>query len=162
MEKEKRRPYPRKQSFRSTEIDQNNIKKIISDIEEKLEDSIKPERFEGLNSFERKLVHRHFDHNKEFQTRTYRSGNNFTLCVYPVGNIERFAKEKAQECLESGANVELPPMGSYERYLVHNALKDISGVQSESTGEGKERKIQLTSKQFGRGLKKIVKKIRLF
>lgn len=152
-----------KRNFRPRQqFSDNNVRKIISEIEEKLQDSIKPEKVPGLNSFERKMVHRHFDHNQDFQTRTYRDGDNFTLYVYPVGNIERFAKEKAQECLDTGTDVDLPPMGSYERFIVHNALKDVVGVQSESRGEGSERRVQIVSKQFGRGLKKIVKKIKLF
>ncbi|NIR49682.1 hypothetical protein GWO43_14420 [candidate division KSB1 bacterium] len=160
MDREKKRHHP-KRSFRRRPPN-NNIRKIISDIEGKLQDSIKPEKVNGLNSFERKLVHRHFDHNKDFETRTYRNGDSFTLYVYPVGNLERYAKEKAQECLDTGTDVELPPMGSYERYIVHNALKEIPGVESTSQGEGRERQVQIVSKKFGRGLKKIAKKIKLF
>lgn len=127
-----------------------------------MQDSIKPECLNGLNSFERKLVHRHFDHNKDFETRTYRDGNKFKLYVYPVGNIESFAKQKAQESLETGEEVDLPSMGSYERYIIHNALKDTAGVETQSHGEGSERYVRIVSTKFGRGLKKIVKKIKLF
>ena len=125
-------------------------------------DAVKPESLNGLNSFERKLIHRHFDHSTSYQTRTYRNGDKFTLCVYPVANIEKMAKDKAKESLDTGETISLPPMGSYERYIVHNALKDFSGVETSSEGEGKERHIQIVSKRFGRGLKKIARKIRLF
>lgn len=125
-------------------------------------DSIVPESLSGLNSFERKLVHRHFDHSTSYETRTYRNGDKFTLCVYPVANIEKFAKDKAEESLQSGESVELPPMGSFERYIVHNALKDYSGVETASVGDGKERHVQIVSKRFGRGLKRIAKRIKLF
>ncbi len=170
MEKEQRnRPGPRRNRYgrpssqrQRPPADTRNIRALIADIEAKLQDSIKPEQIRGLNSFERKMIHRHFDHNKEYQTRTYRDGDNYTLCVYPVGNLERLAQQKAQECLETGTEVDLPPMGSYERFIVHNALKDVAGVESVSHGEGPERHVQIVSKKFGRGLKKIVKKIKLF
>jgi len=139
-----------------------NLRELLRQVERRLSESIKPESFTDLNSFERKLVHRHFDHNADYETRTYRNGEKFTLYVYPVGNIERFAQEKAEESLESGNPVSLPPMGSYERYLVHNALKDMSGVETLSYGEGSERHVELTSHKFGRGLRKIAKKIKLF
>ncbi|MFQ5649903.1 MAG: R3H domain-containing nucleic acid-binding protein [bacterium] len=142
--------------------DDKNIRKMIAEIEERLMDSIRPESLDGLNSFERKLVHRHFDHSSSYETRTYRNGERFTLCVYPVANIEKFAQEKAEESLQKGESIDLPPMGSFERYIVHNALKDFSGVETVSSGEGKERHVQIVSKRFGRGLKRIAKKIKLF
>ncbi len=160
MDKGKRRPFRRPR--RNEEFDNSNIKRIISEVEEKLKDSLKPETLSGLNSFERKMVHRHFDHSKEFKTRTYRNGEDYTLCVYPVGNLERFAKAKAQECLDTGADIDLPPMPSFERFIIHNVLKEVPGVETASHGEGDQRHIQIVSKKFGRGLKQIVKKIKLF
>lgn len=148
-----RRPRPQMDS---------NIKGMIAKIEENLIDAIKPEPVNGLNSFERKLVHRHFDHNKSFETRTYRNGENFTLFIYPIANLEKFAMEKAEESLASGDVISLPPMGSYERFIVHNKLKTIDGIETASEGEGSERHIKISSKSFGRSFKKIVKKIRLF
>ena len=144
--------------------DDQNIRKLISGVEKRLQGSIKAESLEGLNSFERKMVHRHFDHNPDFETRTYRNGDKFTLSIYPVENIKKFAKDKTKELLDSGTEVsDLPPMGSYERYVVHAAVQDISGVETASQGEGPERHVQIVSKKrFGRGLKKIVKKIKLF
>ena len=144
-------------------MDDQNTRKLISGVEEKLKESIKTESLEGLNSFERKMVHRHFDHNQDFETRTYRNEDKFTMSIYPVGNIKKFAKDKAQELFDTGAEVsDLPPMGSYERYIVHAALQDVSGVETTSHGEGLERHVQIVSKKFGRGLRRIVKKIKLF
>jgi len=148
-------------------MDDQNTRKLISGVEEKLKESIKTESLEGLNSFERKMVHRHFDHNPDFETRTYRNEDKFTLSVYPVENIKKFAKDKTQELFDTGTEVSvLPPMGSYERYIVHAALQDITGAETTSHGEGSERHVQIVSKsvskKFGRSLKKIVKKIKLF
>lgn len=162
MDEEKREQRTTGRRFDSRKSDTTNIQQVIKKLEEKLQDSIQPEALSGLNSFERRLIHRHFDHNKDIQTRTYRKGDNFTLYVYPVGNLERFAKEKAREVFETGLDIDLPPMGSYERYIVHAALKDMDGIETASLGEGGERHVQIVSKKFGRGLKKIVKKIKLF
>lgn len=154
-----RRP-PGRHDDRAREDDQN-IKKMISDLEEKLQDALAPETLAGLNSFERKLVHRHFDHNPDFETRTYRDGDDYKLLVYPVGNLTRFAEEKARESLSEGKEIALPPMGSYERFIVHNALKEFTGVETVSEGDGHDRHVTIECKRFGRGLKRIAKKIRL-
>ncbi len=162
MSEERRQPDARRRRgpHRPQESDRN-IRGMIAGIEERLTDAVTPESIAGLNSFERKLIHRHFDNDLDFETRTYRKGETFTLCVYPVGNIEKYAKKRAEESLQSGDSVNLPAMGSYERYIIHNALKDISGIETVSLGEGEERHIQIVSKRFGRGLKRIVKKMRL-
>lgn len=162
MNEERRQQKDTAKKFGRRKSGTKDIQQIIKNLEKKLQDSIEPEALTGLNSFERRLVHRHFDHNKDIQTRTYRRGSNFTLYVYPVGNLQRFAKEKAQEAFESGSDVDLPPMGSYERYIVHSSLKEVDGVETVSAGEGSERHVQIVSKKFGRGLKKIAKKIKLF
>jgi len=165
MSEEKRRPVRRGETperTRSDEETDRNILGIIAEVEEKLASSVFSESLTDLNSFERKLIHRHFDHKSEYETRTYRNGEKHTLCIYPTGNIERFAQEKAQAAMDTGESIELPPMGSYARYMIHNALKDITGVETRSEGEGNERHVQIVSKSFGRGLKKIAKKIRLF
>jgi predicted RNA-binding protein Jag len=155
MAEERRRQGMRRQN------PSTNIKKLIGDLESKLEKSIAPEALKNLNSFERKLIHRHFDHNSLFETRTYREGDSFKLYIYPVENIKQFARNKAQEAMDSGREVALPPMGSYERYIVHSSLQDMTGIETESFGEGAERHVQITSKRFGRGLKRIAKKIKL-
>lgn len=161
MSEERRWPRGPRRTPGQDEATDKNIRKLISDTEGKLEASIKPETITGLNSFERKLIHRHFDHNQDFETRTYRDGGNFKLMVYPVGNIANLAKEKAQESLNTAREVVLPAMGSYERYIVHATLKEITGVESTSFGEGSERHVRIVCKKFGRGLKRIAKKIKL-
>lgn len=164
MSEEGRKPRFEESGYSGSGADEQNIRKLISGVEERLHESIKAESLEGLNSFERKMVHRHFDHNPDFETRTYRNGDKFTLSIYPVDNIKKFAKDKSQELLDTGTETcDLPPMGSYERYIVHAAVQDISGVETASQGEGPERHVQISSKKrFGRGLKKIVKRIKLF
>lgn len=160
MSHERKYSRPRRGKFTRKPMD-SNIRDMIKKIEEKLADSLTPESLTGLNSFERKLIHRHFDHNPNFETRTYRDGDKFTLYVYPVENLKKYAREKAQESLDSGNDIELPPMGSFERFVIHTEIQEIPGVETASLGEGKERHVKIISKKFGRGLKKIAKKIRL-
>lgn len=140
----------------------DKIDNILIDVQRKLRDEYEPVSLEDLNAFERKRIHRFFDDKEDYATKTYRSGDEFTLCVFPVGNIRKLAETKAQEALKSGNVVSLPPMGNYERYIVHDCLKDIEGIETASCGEGNERRVEIRPKRFGRGLRKIMKKIKLF
>lgn len=47
----------------------------------------------------------------------------------------------ADEVLRTKEDKELGPMTSYERLMVHNLLTDDVRIETESTGEGKERRI---------------------
>ena len=51
------------------------------------------------------------------------------------------AKAVAGKVLETGESADLPPMSSFERRLVHLAIQDIKGIETESVGEGAERRI---------------------
>lgn len=74
-----------------------------------------------------------------------------TFSVVDVNNhdtekLERLvtqALELGERVKEEGHEIELQPMNSYERLLVHDALKDVSGVRTESRGGGRERHIVL-------------------
>lgn len=139
------------------------ITQLISEVEEKLNSSHTPVQIGQLNPFERKQVHRHFERNKAlFETKTYRDGEDHVLWIFPVANLKKFVETKAQEALENGEDVALPPMSNYERFIVHNVLKDLGNIETTSVGEGEERHIEIHPKKFGRGLKRIVKKIKLF
>jgi spoIIIJ-associated protein len=54
--------------------------------------------------------------------------------------IER-AKETAKKVKKTGESEELPPMTSKERKKVHKAINGINGVDTESKGKGRERRI---------------------
>jgi predicted RNA-binding protein Jag len=138
------------------------IEELIRKISGELKDSIVPITLGELNAFERKLVHRHFDHNPDVITRTYRHGEKYELRIFPVGNLKKYAEEKAQHAIETGEKVVLPHFSNYERYIIHDTLKDNDAVKSASYGEGEDRHIEIEPAVFGRGLKKIIKKIRLF
>jgi len=53
--------------------------------------------------------------------------------------IERQAERAAERALESGKEIELEPMSASERKIVHDRLKDRSGVETFSEGEEPER-----------------------
>ncbi|MGH7595509.1 MAG: UDP-N-acetylmuramate:L-alanyl-gamma-D-glutamyl-meso-diaminopimelate ligase [bacterium] len=143
--------------------DDARIKAMIQEIELKLANAIQPVQLENLNSFERKQIHQYIERNKpEFETKTYRGeGDEHVLWIFPVANLKKLAKEKANEALTTDCEVAFPPMSSYERFILHNALKEVEGIEAISVGEGAERHIEIQPKKFGRGLKKIMKKIKL-
>ena len=49
------------------------------------------------------------------------------------------AKSWGQEVLESGKEMELEPMPSWQRRIVHLVISETPGLQSESIGEGRDR-----------------------
>jgi spoIIIJ-associated protein len=53
--------------------------------------------------------------------------------------VERQADRAAERALESGKEIELEPMSSVERKIVHDRLKDRSGLETFSEGEEPER-----------------------
>jgi len=161
-----RRPDGRR-GFRSDrppreEIDTSRVDQLLQDAEHKLADSISAVHFEDLSAFERKHVHEFFEQRLDFETKTYRDGERHVLWVFPVGNLRKFAEAKANEALASGDAVTLPAMSNYERFIIHDALKDWESVETTSEGEGAERHVVIAPVKFGRRLKRIAKKIKLF
>ncbi|RMF76120.1 MAG: hypothetical protein D6738_02100 [Acidobacteria bacterium] len=53
------------------------------------------------------------------------------------------AKRLAREALDSGEVRKLPPLGPYERRLVHLALAEIDGIRTFSTGNGYRRRVNI-------------------
>lgn len=83
------------------------------------------------------------------------------LKVSPVGNLKKMAKEKADFVLSKGETYTFPFLPGYERYVIHNYLKDFDGIETKSIGEGEERRLEVRPIRFGRSLRRIIKKIRL-
>jgi predicted RNA-binding protein Jag len=52
-------------------------------------------------------------------------------------------RELANGVVESGEPRETDPLSSRERWLVHNSLREVAGVKSESTGEGSEKRVKI-------------------
>lgn len=53
--------------------------------------------------------------------------------------LEEHARELAERVRETAREEELEPMNSYERKLVHDAVADVEGVDTESRGVDPER-----------------------
>jgi spoIIIJ-associated protein len=57
--------------------------------------------------------------------------------------LEELAQTKARDALSQRKEVVLPPMTSRERWIVHNALRTIAGVRTESVGEGRLKRVKI-------------------
>lgn len=55
------------------------------------------------------------------------------------GELENRARIWAEEVKESGQDLELEPMPSWQRRIVHLIIEEVDGATSESVGEGKDR-----------------------
>ncbi|MDZ7611852.1 MAG: R3H domain-containing nucleic acid-binding protein [Candidatus Moranbacteria bacterium] len=76
---------------------------------------------------------------------------NFTVDVNSyIENQKEAIIEKALEAIDkaqkTGKEQELPPMNAYERRLVHMQAANRNGIESESAGEGEERRVVIKSK----------------
>ena len=159
----KRTDFSREEMHRSSH--RNNIDKIdrlLIDAQRKLRDSLEPVSLENLNSYERKMIHSFFDDKADYATKTYRRNDQFVLKVFPVANLQRQAKEKAEHVLETGEVYTFPFLHGFERYIIHNYLQTFEGIETKSIGEDNERRLEIRPIRFGRSLKKIIKKIKIF
>ena len=56
-------------------------------------------------------------------------------------SLAEYARSMATRAKERGTEIELEPMNSYERKIVHDAVADIEGATSFSEGDDPERKV---------------------
>lgn len=56
-------------------------------------------------------------------------------------SLEAFAKRMAHEVLRNGERIDLEPMRSYERKIIHLALKFVEGIESWSEGHDENRHV---------------------
>ena len=61
--------------------------------------------------------------------------------------LESMARDLANKVLESGKEVHMANMSSYERRLCHMVLVGIEGISSDSEGEGEMRHIVIRKKE---------------
>jgi predicted RNA-binding protein Jag len=57
--------------------------------------------------------------------------------------LEGVARKAAEEVQRTGEERFLGPMSSRERWVIHNTVKDISGVTSESVGDGSHKRVRI-------------------
>ncbi|MBN2025516.1 MAG: KH domain-containing protein [Actinobacteria bacterium] len=58
--------------------------------------------------------------------------------------LREYAERMAEKALTTKKAIKLEPMTPRERKIVHDALKDINGVESKSEGEDPQRRIVIT------------------
>jgi len=56
-------------------------------------------------------------------------------------SIRNKAKISAERAISFKTNIEMDPMNSYERMIVHSVLAQMSDISTESSGYGKERRV---------------------
>jgi len=61
-------------------------------------------------------------------------------------SLERLAEASARKVIERGMPLRLEPMLSWERWVIHTALKDHADVETQSVGEAPDRKIVIMPK----------------
>lgn len=59
-------------------------------------------------------------------------------------SVERLALQKADDARILGEAVDLPPMSSSDRRVVHSALGKFDDIKTESFGEGRDRYVRIT------------------
>ncbi|MBN2105350.1 hypothetical protein JW835_15030 [bacterium] len=157
--REKRSYKNKKRPFRAyhPKLDEK-VKSVISETESAIAGNIESYEIKGLNAFQRKQVHQYFEKTQEYKAKTYRKDEDYILKVFPIGQLRRFAEQKAQEVLMKGEPEALPPMGAFERFVIHDYLKERGGIHTESFGEGTERHIEI-SPIFGRTPKKAKRRL---
>lgn len=159
MQKEEEKRKGRKRYRSDRPQADEKVKQTIREAETALLGQMSSFTVKGLNAFQRKMIHRHFEKTQEYKSKTYRENDNdYIMKIFPVGQLRRFAEQKAQEVLMKGESEVLPPMGAFERFVIHEYLKDRSGIRTESFGEGAERHIEITP-VFGRALKKAKRRL---
>ena len=64
-----------------------------------------------------------------------------------VEYVKKMAHDIAFAVLSTGIAETLPPMSSYERRVVHMVCTNIADVETESAGEGRERRVVIKPKK---------------
>ena len=91
---------------------------------------------------------------KQIVRKGYREKENFMnffidVNDYQTKNIDRIKRkafETAEKAIVFKRNIEMEPMTSFERMLVHSALSDNPSIETESTGERNFRKVVIKFK----------------
>jgi len=61
--------------------------------------------------------------------------------------LTRLAERMAEKARQRGEAVTLEPMSAYERRIIHMTLREAADVYTESTGEGKQRRVRIIPKE---------------
>lgn len=64
-----------------------------------------------------------------------------------ISSIEKSARETAFKVISSQIEVELPPMNAFERRTVHTLISNMADVESESSGDYRNRRVVIRPKK---------------
>ena len=137
---------------------EQDVQEIIRHIEDTLKDSIKSMTLDSLTGFQGKEISRHFENSQEYKIKSYHERGKVLFRIYPIGKLKRLAEQKTQEVLMKGKAEKLPSMGSFERFVIHDYLKEREGIKTESFGQTSSNRHIEISPLFGRNLKKVKKR----
>ena len=93
------------------------------------------ETFYALSHLIRKMITKGVEEKTDFSIDV----NDYRESV--IENLKLKAKILANRARDMKANIEMDPMSSYERLIVHGILTDEPNVKTESVGEGRDRRI---------------------
>lgn len=87
------------------------------------------------------------------------AGNGYYKVTLNIGDYREkreqaligLANRVARQVMKTGRSRTLEPMNPYERRIIHTAIQDISGVSSNSIGEGSNRRVVISSDKARRG-----------
>lgn len=96
------------------------------------------DRIRAINLLVRKMVEHALKENAE-QVRFTIDVNGYYKAA--VAALEAQAKAIAHEVVETKVDKELPPMRAFDRLVAHAALTGMPHIKTESTGEGRERRV---------------------
>lgn len=140
-------------------INKEDIKKIITDFFEKIDEDIKVDFFSEEDSLSVNIRTKEpqaligekgqtlIEIEKLLKMIARKKGNlfiNLDINNYKkkkADYLEQLAKEAAIEVFLTGMEKKFPPMSAYERRIVHMALSEEKGVITESIEEGSERRV---------------------
>ncbi len=86
------------------------------------------------------------------------SGNEFFRVTLDTGNyrekreqtLKSLARRVSSQVVRTGRSRALEPMNPYERRIIHTEVQGIDGVESNSTGEGRNRRVVISPIGGGR------------
>lgn len=61
-------------------------------------------------------------------------------------DLKKMAQDWGKGVLESGKDLELEPMSAWQRRVIHMTISELTGVESESLGEGRDRHVVIKVK----------------
>lgn len=73
-------------------------------------------------------------------------------------DLQRRAQDWGKEVLETGKEMELEPMPSWQRRIIHMVISETKGVESESMGDGRDRHLVLRPEITKKTEKKVTEK----